>query len=235
MSFTITENTNPDELAKVLGMEICAQLKSALATQQSASLVVSGGSTPKPLFEFLRKQEITWQRVTITLADERCVSAKDDANNGKMIQEILLRDHASHANFISLYDEVIDNESAISRAEEKLKKIPLPYDVVILGMGPDGHTASIFPSGTNLDAALDLQTKAECLLVDPVTVTPLRITQTRKRLINTKFLALHFTGQDKRDLFNSIIKTGQKNELPISAFIYQDQTPLNIFCSLTRN
>jgi 6-phosphogluconolactonase len=235
MSITITENANDDQLAKILGNKICEQLSSALNTTQQASLVLSGGSTPKPLFEYLRKQEIDWQQVTITLADERCASAKDAANNGKMIREILLQDHASHANFISLYDEVIDAESAINLAEKKLQKIPLPYDVVILGMGPDGHTASIFPSGTNLDAALDLQTQANCLLVDPVTVTPLRITQTRKRLLNTKFLALHFTGPDKRDLFDSIIHNGQPNELPISAFIYQEQTPLHVFCSPTRN
>lgn len=235
MSLIITENSDQRMLAEALGAEVCEQLTTAINSKQHASLVVSGGSTPKLLFEFLRKQEINWEKVTITLADERCVDAEDNENNGKMIRQELLQEHASGAKFISLYDKVMDNHHATSISDEKIKKIRPPYDVVILGMGPDGHTASIFPLASNLQQALDLQTKVACLLVDPVSVTPLRITQTRKRLLNTNFLALHFIGDDKRYLFNSIIDAGQTNEYPISSFIHQDQTPLNVYCSPTRN
>lgn len=235
MSLNITEDTNANKLASKLGTKVCEQLVSALDKNQQASLVVSGGSTPKPLFEFLRKQDLNWEKVIITLADERCVNAQDKDNNGKMIREILLQDHASQATFISLYDKVTEHNIALKHAENNLTNIPSPYDVVILGMGYDGHTASIFPAGTQLEAALDLTTNSSCLLIDPVTVTPLRITQTRKKLLRTNFLALHFFGQDKRDLFDSIINTGHENEYPVSAFIYQDQTPLNVYCSPSRN
>ena len=233
MSYHIIEDADPMQLAITLGNEICQRLTSATQKKSTASLVVSGGSTPKSLFEYLSSQDIAWDKVKITLADERCVSADDAANNGKMVQQLLLKNKADKATFISLYDEMIDKEKALEKARYKLNQIDLPYDVVILGMGNDGHTASIFPKASNCSEALDLSNSENSMLVDPITTSPLRITQTRRQLLNSDFLTLHFFGEDKRLLFNSIIAEDRANNYPISHFIYQNITPLYVYCNTT--
>ena len=227
----IIENADAEKLSIQLGMFICEKLKKAISDNNQASLVVSGGSTPKVLFKFLSEQDIPWHKVTITLADERCVAASDSAHNGKMIRESLLQGFAANAKFLSLYDEAVTEAQAVERATAKLSTIKLPYDVVILGMGDDGHTASIFPQASNIERALDINNNDICILVDPVTATPSRITQTRKQLLNTRYLLLHFFSDTKRHLFNMLLDENASFQYPISYFIHQDQTELSVYCS----
>ncbi len=227
----IIENDDAEKLSIQLGMFVCEKLYNAISDKDQASLVVSGGSTPKTLFKFLSEQDISWDKVTITLADERCISADNSANNGKMIREALLQGYAVNANFLSLYDEPVSETQAIENATSKLSTINLPYDVVILGMGDDGHTASIFPQASNIEQALDMNNNDICMLVDPVTATPLRITQTRKQLLNTRYLLLHFFSDTKRLLFDKLLNEKASSQFPISYFIHQDQTALSVYCN----
>jgi 6-phosphogluconolactonase len=231
----ITENADAEKLSIQLGIFVCEKLTEAIKHKNQASLVVSGGSTPKFLFQYLSNQDIPWDKVTITLADERCVAVNNSANNGKMIQGTLLQGFASRAKFLSLYDEPVSDSVAIKNAISKISAIDLPYDVVILGMGDDGHTASIFPQAINIKEALDINNEAICMLVDPVTTTPLRITQTRKQLLTTNNLILHFFSDTKRIMFNKLLNENASTQFPISYFIHQDQTELSVFCNTARS
>lgn len=234
MTPLIIENDDAEKLSIQLGMFVCEKLKNAINDKNQASLVVSGGSTPKILFKFLSEQDISWDKVTITLADERCIAANNSANNGKMIRETLLQGFAANANFLSLYDDPLSKTQAIENVTSKLSTINLPYDVVILGMGDDGHTASIFPQASNIEQALDMNNNDICVLVDPVTATPLRITQTRKQLLSARHLLLHFFSDSKRLLFNKLLHEKASVQFPISYFIHQDQTELSVYCSTVK-
>ncbi len=231
----IIENTEANKLSIQLGMFICEKINEAIKDKNQASLVLSGGSTPKFLFQFLSEQDIPWKKVTITLADERCIAASDSTNNGKMIRQSLLKGFATNAKFLSLYDETTTESEAIENATSTLSNISLPYDVVILGMGDDGHTASIFPQANNVEEALDLSNEKICMLVDPVTTTPLRITQTRRQLLNTRHLILHFFSDTKRILLDELLNKNASYTFPISYFIHQDQTELSVYCNTARS
>lgn len=215
-------------LAEQLGTRVIQVLAEAIRLRGAAYLVVSGGSTPKPLFRFLSEQAIDWSKVTITLADERCVNPEDPASNAKMVREHLLTGNASSARFISLYEGGEPQFDDQITAGLKLLSLPR-YDMVILGMGDDGHTASIFPEAINREAAQDTGNHHLALLTDPVTVAPLRITQSVRRLLDTRNLALHFTGSGKAELFNQITRDPNPATWPISSFICQTQVPVEVF------
>jgi len=227
-NINVHNTSNHKLLAESLGSRVVQILSDALKARGSAYLVVSGGSTPKPLFQYLSRQDIDWGKVTVTLADERCVDARNSESNAKLVKTELLTGLGSAANFISLFDGgITDSDDQITAG---LKLLSLPrYDMVILGIGDDGHTASIFPQAKNRDLALDSEGHRLALLTNPETATPLRITQTFSRLINTRHLAMHFTGVKKAGLLEQIIKTPDSSKWPVSSFITQKAVPLEIF------
>jgi len=174
-------------LIRELAERIIKTLKKSIETNGSASLVVSGGSTPKTLFELLSQQELDWKKVTITLADERCVPQEDEASNTRLIRENLLQNNASCAQFIPLYENQESPEQAAINASNKLSKI-VSYDIMLLGMGQDGHTASLFPEAVNLaDALHDKAT--DCMAIKPVTKSnSLRLTLFIKTKFQSRFI-----------------------------------------------
>lgn len=224
----LIEQKDSKLLAEQLGDTLIAILRDAISERGSASLVVSGGSTPKPLFEYLSHSDIEWEKVNITLADERCVDDQHDDSNARFVREFLLKNNASNANFVSLYNPDLAIDQQAKFASQQIATLN-DFDIVILGMGGDGHTASLFPEATNLESGLDMQTSATALLTDPVTVGPLRITMTRPRLLNTGFLCVHFTGAGKWKIFEEILTAAKPNHYPLSHFIHQDQTPISVY------
>ncbi|BFM07423.1 6-phosphogluconolactonase [Halioxenophilus aromaticivorans] len=229
MSHTLKEFASSNELDLALTAHVVAQLQKALDERGCASLVVSGGSTPKSFLSNLSEQPLDWGSVYVTLVDERCVLESHPSSNAKMVRETLMRNLAAEVNFVPLY---IQGETQMNCQQRFInhKVLAGTYDVVILGMGGDGHTASIFPQAQERDQALNLKTASNILLTDPVTVTPLRLTQTRKRLLNTRNLILHITGSEKQKVFEQASKE-QNAELPISYFIHQEEINLDVFFS----
>ena len=223
---------DPIETATQLSHRVSAILKKAITEKGSATLVVSGGSTPKPLFNHLSEQDLDWSRVTITLADERCVEPTDLASNALLVKTELLKNNAEKARFVSLFDggelSLEDQDIANSRVNALPK-----YDLVILGMGDDGHTASIFPEAENREAALDLRNSQMALATDPKTVAPMRITQTARRLLDSHLLVIHISGDKKSALLNEIVDAPDVKKWPISAFITQQKTPVELYQSTT--
>ena len=227
MTLTIHDFSSTSELDLALTDCVVETLKQAITERGRASLILSGGSTPKAFLRNLSEQALDWGSVYITLADERCVHDAHPDSNARMIKENLLQNLALEANFEPLY---IQGESQMNCQQRFINHRILcdTYDLVILGMGGDGHTASIFPEAIERDQALNLNTMHNVLLTNPVTVTPLRVTQTRKRLLNTRSLILHFTGSGKRAVFQQA-QTAQDPNLPISYFVNQDLVPLDVY------
>ena len=227
MTTDIITTETKAELDNQLVDFIANALKKGIAERGTASLVVSGGSTPKPMFQALSQADLDWSAVTVTLVDERCVPETDDQSNAKLVRENLMQNKASAAHYEPTF--VVGEGLAACQARFKAHHVlSQTYDVVILGMGGDAHTASIFPEAAERDTALDLANDDFMVETDPVTVTPMRYTQTRKKLLDTRNLLLHIVGESKWDVFSKA-QQSQTPAMPISYFIHQDQIPLSVF------
>jgi 6-phosphogluconolactonase len=195
------------ELATALASDVAASLSNAITDRGEAQLAVSGGTTPKLFFHELAHIKIDWSRVTITLVDERCVPVTDDRSNAKLVREHLLRLKAASAKFVQLYGG--------HGHPEQLG----PFDVVVLGMGLDGHTASFFPGGDNLAEALDVLTKKKIVTMKAPGAPETRLTFTFPVLLDSNFVELHIEGEDKKKALAEAEKPGPIKDMPIRAFL----------------
>ena len=218
--------------------EIAAKLQQAVNENGKASLLLSGGSTPKPMLLQLSLQQIDWQKVYVSLVDERWVEVEDANSNEKMVRESLLINEAAKCNFIgmSLLSSLSETDKAlptttnalltIAEVKAKLEVIPKPFDVVVLGMGEDGHTASIFPCCEQLEEA---QTTDETLMVtEPTTAPYQRITFTKSALLKSKQLYLHLVGIQKKQVLEEVMATDDEKKAPIIGFLKQTQVPMKV-------
>ena len=198
-------------------------LTHALKTQERASLAVSGGRTPVAFFTALSELELSWSRIDITLADERWVNIDDEASNERLVRLHLLRNRAKAARFVGLKVDTDTPEQALALCERQLGLIHWPLDVVVLGMGNDGHTASLFPGTDALKQALALDNSARCAAIRPLDVPHPRMTMTRAALTGARHRALHMTGEDKLETLEEALMDVRKVELmPIRAFLQAD-------------
>ena len=195
----LVEERDRDALGKRLAADIAGWLREAIDARGKASLVVSGGSTPAPLFAALRRADIDWSKVRITLADERWVSPDHDDSNEALVRRSLLVERAAAAGFVALYREAPSPEEALGTVHAALAAMPRPFDVVVLGMGTDAHTASLFPDAPELEAAMG-ERDSLVAATHPPSVSQARITLTAAALLDSHRCLLHVTGADKREV-----------------------------------
>jgi len=229
-SASMVQADNADELSQRLASTVAAKLSSAIELQGKASLVVSGGSTPVPFFKHLSQTKIDWQKVVVTLADERWVPFEHDDSNERLVNEHLLQHHARAAQFCSLYDAAADTPEAgaLVVADRLRTELTMPITVLILGMGTDGHTASLFPNTDGLTQAMDLDNPALVQIMHPSASPHARITLTRRALLDSTHRFLHITGSAKKTLIDDI-DTEAGKKLPIAGFL--DQSPIAVYWS----
>jgi 6-phosphogluconolactonase len=206
-----------EALANALAAAIAEKLRAAIAARGEALIAVSGGSTPKRLFELLSNETLDWSHVTVTLVDERWVPDTDDRSNARLVEALLLQHKAADAKFVPLYAEAATPEAGIVTVRTHVGLLKQPFDVVILGMGPDGHTASFFPGGDRLDEALDLSNDAVVLPMRAPNAGEPRITFTLRELLQARTLYLHIQGDDKRVMLDKAEQPG--SELPIASVL----------------
>jgi len=198
---------NAQQLAITLAEAIEAKLEHAIQTQGKASLVVSGGSTPAPVFAQLSQSNLDWSAVTITLADERWVPANHEDSNELLVRQALLIDQAAAATFIPLYRDGLSQQQALKAVEHSISSMASPFTVVILGMGGDGHTASLFPDAPaeQLQQAMQLDNTAAVAMLNPPSVPQMRISLTRAALLNAQCRIVHITGNSKYQVLESAL------------------------------
>lgn len=211
-------------LAEQLAQDVADKLSSAIKKNGSASLAVSGGSTPKLFFQALSKHELNWKLVNITLVDERFVPADNDRSNHKLVADNLLQNLAAQAHFIPLYQAGAELEDAATLATVKTADICDPFDVVVLGMGADGHTASFFPEGDNLEIALDLDEPREVLPMTAETAGEERLTFNLSALHDARFLVLHIEGAAKLQAFEKAQADLDEEEMPVRSVLNRADT-----------
>lgn len=219
-------------LCQELSQRICAALEKAIEERGEASLVVSGGSTPVPLFAALSEIPIEWDRVFITLADERWVGTTERESNEALVREHLLCNRAEGAHFHGLKNSHASAADGERECEEGIVLLPVPFDIVILGMGPDGHTASLFPGAARLCDALDMGSGKLCMRVTPLTAPHDRMTLTLPALLDSRQIYLHLSGKEKRDVYERALEGNSIEEMPIRAFLHQDKVPVDVYWSV---
>ncbi|WP_267552818.1 6-phosphogluconolactonase [Rhizobium rhizogenes] len=220
---------NGAELAGKLADKVAETLSAAIEARGSASIAVSGGSTPKAFFQALSSRSIDWGKVTITLVDERFVPADNPRSNHLLVQENLLKDKAATAKFLPLYQAVASVEEAAAIATEKTRVVGHPFDVAILGMGNDGHTASFFPGGNNLLTALDPNTPRGIVTMEAQDAGEPRLTFTFSSLQDARLLVLHIEGAGKKDVLAKAEAPGEETEMPIRAMLRRAASPVEIY------
>lgn len=217
------------QLASSLAFRVATELRRDIEAAGKASMLLSGGSTPKAFFAALSQEELDWSRVTISLVDERWVPPSSDRSNAKLVAEHLLQGKAADASFLPLY---VDGQSAQEGAHSlatQFEALHKPYTIVILGMGTDGHTASFFPEGDQLAEAIDLKNQNTFTAIEAPGAGEPRITFTLAQLLQSSFLALHIEGDEKKDVLKTALGEGEVAEMPIRAVLRQTLKELNIF------
>ena len=215
------------DLATALAGEIAGRLTGAIAERGTALLAVSGGTTPARLFAALSTTPITWDKVIVTLVDERFVPPSSPRSNAGLVTANLLQNKAAAARCVPLYHEAASIEVAAAADSEALRALPWPLDVVILGMGGDGHTASFFPDAGNLEELLDPTSQRIVLPVHAASGGEPRLTLSMARIVAAGFIALHIEGEDKRTAFDGAMGPGAKK--PIRRVLEAAPRPIEVF------
>jgi 6-phosphogluconolactonase len=219
-----------DALARSLSAWTQALLAAGIATRGQASLVVPGGRTPAPWFDLLSQADLAWDRVRVTLTDERWVDAENPASNERLVRERLLRDKAAAAVLAGLRSGAATATEGAPAAWHALEAIARPFDLVVLGMGEDGHFASLFPGDAASLRGLDATLSPGCVAVEAPAEPRERISLNLAALLQTRHLALLVTGSRKLELIAEQ-QHGAGEALPVRALLQQRVAPLSIWWS----
>lgn len=221
---------DPQTLAQALARSVAESLRDALAARGTASLALSGGNTPKAFMQALALQPLDWPRIAVTLVDERWVPESNARSNAALVRAHLLQGPAAAARFLPLYRDAPEPEQALAAIESDLATLPSPFDALVLGMGNDGHTASFFPGGDHLAAALDPSTTAVVLPMRAPDAGEARITLTLPPILAARRLYLHIEGAGKRQvLAEALSGEGRGAAYPIRSVLKHALSPVRIY------
>ena len=216
-------------LVAVLAGQVAELLRAGIRERGQASLVVSGGSTPVPFFAALSELALDWKQVTITLADERWVDPADADSNEHLVRLHLLQNRAAAASFVGFKTGAATAVQGEKECGNRLALLPRPFDVLILGMGNDGHTASLFPQASRLGEALTMDSGLLCMGITPPVAPHERMTLTLPALLESRRIILHLVGLGKREVYERALGEGPVAEMPIRAVLRQATTPVTVF------
>ena len=217
-------------LADALAQSVADDLRSGITARDRATLVVSGGTTPKKFLAKLAQQDLDWPKVTITLADERWVPPTHARSNEHLLRDTLLTARAAAATFVPLYTDAPDPESGLAETAKRIGALPLPFDAVVLGLGNDGHCASLFPDGDRFAQACDAANPARVSPMRSATASEPRMTLTLAALIATRALYLHIEGADKQAVLAHVrAGDGAYAHSPLRALLRAARVPLNVY------
>jgi 6-phosphogluconolactonase len=217
------------ELADAIAGDVQFVIESAIDARGSAVIALAGGKTPLPAYEKLAKAKLDWKRVTIVPGDERIVPLGDPLSNVTALGRIFI---PKGARVMPIVPKAIDDYKAAGRSADALMQdLHWPLDLCLLGVGGDGHTASIFP-GPDFDEALNGPKERRALGVMPDPLPPeapvARVTLSRQAIVSSKALMIAVSGKDKRKVLEDAIKQGAGSAYPIGRVLADVELPVDI-------
>ncbi|MXS83463.1 6-phosphogluconolactonase [Nitrosomonas oligotropha] len=200
-----------------------ATLRNTLSRKPQATLVVPGGNTPRHYLPALAKCQLPWDRITVTLSDERWVDVNDAQSNEHLVKQHMMNHLPANARFVGLKTDHDNPFDAIETIHQRLDKLPLPLSLTVLGLGEDGHIASLFP-GMNPDLA----DTHHCIAVAPPVAPSLRVSLSLKLLAQSEQIVLVVTGESKRRLLDRLT-TNPDKKIPMVWLLQRLNSAITVF------
>jgi 6-phosphogluconolactonase len=226
---TFLSFSGEEPLVKELVRNIGTALDKGINERGKASLLVSGGRTPILLFQALSTAELNWEQVTVSLVDERWCATDQPDSNELLVRTHLLQNRARQCGFIGMKIPAQTAREGEVECERRLQALDRPFDIVILGMGDDGHTASLFPGAPELAAATRMDSGRICMAMTPPHVPYERMSLTLPAILSTLQIFLHITGENKRKVYEKAVAGGPVQEMPIRSILRQKKIPVTVF------
>jgi 6-phosphogluconolactonase len=220
-----------DAMHEALAQEIVLRLTAAVARAGRASMVASGGTTPGATFDALARSNMPWQDVEITLSDDRWIDAGSDRSNEKLIRSRLLVANAAAARFVPLrtgHAHACEAEGVVDNAVRAMHR---PFDVVMLGMGIDGHVASLVPGANGLARAMDVSEPAMVRAIEPANFADIgeRMTLTLRALLDSRWTVLLIRGPAKLKTYEHALKDGNVLATPARGLLKTAGCPVSVY------
>ena len=212
-----------------MARRIATILEDAIAARGVASIALSGGRSPRPVLEALSGAALDWSKVVVTLVDERWVAPDHADSNERLVRETLLQGPAAAARFVGMKNEAADAYAGQAACEAAFAALPWPLDIVLLGMGEDGHTASLFPEAAEL--AEGLSTKALTIAVTPPAAPHQRMSLTASAILKSRHVFLQIGGAAKKAVYDRALEGGPVEELPIRLALCQHGVSVEVWIS----
>ncbi|HEX7876892.1 MAG TPA: 6-phosphogluconolactonase [Sphingobium sp.] len=212
-----------------MARRIALILGDAIAERGVASIALSGGRSPRPVLEALSQAALDWDKLVVTLVDERWVTPDHADSNERLVRETLLQGDAAKARFVGMKNEAADAYAGQAGCETAFRALPWPLDIILLGMGEDGHTASLFPEAKEL--AEGLSTDALTLAVTPPAAPHQRMSLSAKAILSSRHIFLQIGGAAKKAVYDRALEGGPVEELPIRAALSQHHVSVEAWIS----
>ncbi len=224
-----TENifATREEASVAAAHEIAKRLSGRLNAQRKASLVVSGGTTPAQCFDELAHMSLDWDRTHVVLSDERWVAPDDDDSNEKLVRDTLLVNGASAANLLPVFHSSKGIEARCDEIDRQIRDLPFPFACALLGMGEDGHFASLFPDAENLEDGLDVDNEQLCIPIQTASSPHPRVSLTLAAIARSDAVVLLMFGDAKRDVYEQAKQSGSL--LPVASLLKQKKAPVHLY------
>ncbi len=232
----VTEKLFDDRAAMIAALkaECLSALRAGLEARGEATFMVSGGSTPEPLYQALSQEAIDWPSVYVALVDERWVAFEHDKSNEAFTVRTLMQHHAASAHLIGMKNSAATAAEGLEDCERAYQQLAQPFDITILGMGSDGHTASLFPKAVGLADALDPDGDVLCAAItahqsEVTGAITERMTLTLAGLLRSRRLVLLITGEEKLRVLREAQSGTDQEIMPIRAVLQQERVPVDIY------
>lgn len=221
-------------LFATLASDCQSYLAKALIDRGATTFMVSGGSTPAPLYEALSLSDLDWGNINVALVDERWVDKEHSASNEALIYRSLLINNAAQAAFVGMKTGATSAAEGCAETEALYQALPKPFAISILGMGNDGHTASLFPHADGLSEALaeNNQHLTAAIMARQSEVTgpnTERLTLTLNGLLHSEHLIILLIGEEKLTVFRQAMAEGPTEDMPVRAVLRQDKVPVELY------
>ncbi|WP_405600012.1 MULTISPECIES: 6-phosphogluconolactonase [unclassified Pseudoalteromonas] len=223
---------NKDALTKELSATLEQSLRDGIENNGRAVLMVSGGSSPAPAYKHLSTLDLDWKNVDVAMVDERWVDTTHEKSNEVFIKNTLLQNYGSAANFITMKNTAATAQQGVQECEAAYSELKSPYDVTILGMGPDGHTASLFPNAEGLEHGLTT-TQSVCAInaiqSDVTGSITERMTLTLNAIAQSKVVKLLISGEEKLAVYKQAKAGGDVNDMPLRAVLNHPSINIEVY------